>query len=134
MGAPGVFDFAEDLKAGHDIVVGQSTGDKVGNVLTHVGTVLDFIPGLEWLGGLTIAAAAVSSTVGEVEDKVQDDKAEKATAASVNNVPTVPTVPTVPCENPTPVFHLNVTALGPGAAVALECTNCMCSVSTKVTH
>jgi hypothetical protein len=87
MGAPGVFDFAEDLKAGH--VVGQSTGDKVGNVLTQVGTVLDFIPGLEWLGGLTGAAAAISSTVGEVEDKVQDDNAEKLTAASVNKVPKI---------------------------------------------
>ena len=78
MGVPGALDFGEDLKAGH--IVGQSTADKVGNVLTQVGTVLDFVPGLEWLGGLTNAAAAVSSTVGEIKDKATD-AANQVTAA-----------------------------------------------------
>ena len=61
--AGGAFDAVDDII--HGGVVGDNKAEKWGNGLTIAGTVLDFVPGMEWLGTGLNAVGAYESLKGE---------------------------------------------------------------------
>ena len=61
--AAGAFDAVDDII--HGGVVGDNRAEKWGNGLTIAGTVLDFVPGMEWLGTGLNAVGAYESLKGE---------------------------------------------------------------------
>jgi hypothetical protein len=64
---PGIMDAYEDIKD-HKFE-GNNAAEKWSNGLTIASTVLDFVPGLEWLGALGGVAAAGIGAIGHTEDQ-----------------------------------------------------------------
>ncbi len=64
---PGIMDAYEDIKDGK--FEGDNAAEKWSNGLTIASTVLDFVPGLEWLGALGGVAAAGVGAIGHTEDQ-----------------------------------------------------------------
>lgn len=67
--AGGALDVVEDIA--HGGLYGNNL-EKAGNVVTIASTVLDFVPGLEWLGALGGIAATGLSVAGDAKDKKAD--------------------------------------------------------------
>jgi len=81
---PGAIDAFQDIT--HGKIEGATTSAKWANGLTIAGTVLDFIPGLEWAGALTGGVAAGLS-VKENIDKQKQQTADNAAADKANHAP-----------------------------------------------
>ena len=81
---PGVIDAAEDIF--HGGIQGTKT-EKAANGLTVAGTILDFIPGLEWAGALTSGVAAGMSIASE-KSKQDDEASANDKADQANHAPT----------------------------------------------
>ncbi len=79
----GAVDAVEDIA--HGGLYGNNL-EKAGNVLTIASTVLDFVPGLEWLGVAGNVAATVLSAAGDAEQ----DKKQKASDAQQQSADTAP--------------------------------------------
>jgi len=75
--AGGALDVVEDIA--HGGLYGNNL-DKIGNAMTVASTVLDFVPGMEWLGALGGIAATGVSVAGDAKDKktqASDDQSEQ---------------------------------------------------------
>ena len=81
---PGVIDAAEDIF--HGGMQGTKT-EKAANGLTVAGTILDFIPGLEWAGALTSGVAAGMSIASE-KSKQDDEASANEKTDQANHAPT----------------------------------------------
>jgi len=79
----GAVDAVEDIA--HGGLYGNNL-EKAGNVLTIASTVLDFVPGLEWLGVAGNVAATVLSAAGDAEQ----DKKQTASDAQQQSADTAP--------------------------------------------
>ena len=86
----GAVDAVEDIA--HGGLYGNNL-EKAGNVLTIASTVLDFVPGLEWLGVAGNIAATVLSAAGDAEEDkkqtasdAQQQSADKAPSQAASNI------------------------------------------------
>ena len=79
----GAVDAVEDIA--HGGLYGNNM-EKAGNVLTIASTVLDFVPGLEWLGVAGNVAATVLGAAGDAEE----DKKQTASDAQQQSADTAP--------------------------------------------
>eukprot|EP01045_Picozoa_sp_COSAG04_P007741 COSAG04_NODE_412_length_14743_cov_74.925294_5_plen_277_part_00 len=80
--AGGVFDTVDDII--HGGVVGDNRAEKWGNGLTIAGTVLDFVPGMEWLGTGLNAVGAYEGLKGESQASGAQATANDRAMASIN--------------------------------------------------
>ena len=85
---PGAIDAVQDVVHGN--FGGGSTADKWSNGLTIAGTVMDFIPGLEWVGALT-GAVAGGMSLDENINKQKKETGDNA-ATDLNNHAPLPSV------------------------------------------
>ena len=86
----GAVDTVEDIA--HGGLYGNNL-EKAGNVLTIASTVLDFVPGLEWLGVAGNIAATVLGAAGDAEEDkkqtasdAQQQSADKAPSQAASNI------------------------------------------------
>ena len=82
--AGGAYDAVEDIA--HGGIYGANDYEKASNVLTIASTVLDFVPGMEWLG----VAGSVAATALGAKGSAEEDTAQSASNAQQGRADAAP--------------------------------------------